>query len=230
MKVRLGALLSLAGLMACQAEEIPDEGLMVEALNEQLAVQEVIIKAPGFPSKEEALVMVLEDPDLPENLEKSYHPAEKLGWRQMLEYARAFEKAGVIRVHSGTFAERDYFDKPFTFTGHRLHIGTELQADTVILPSMGKVGFKLGRVCVKRLLSRSAPSFNAETGQAEVTVSFEAGLCQLKSWASEEIVSLSGVRALFNEPLTLTLGCDLQHCVIVDEQFRSRLQKPLLAF
>ena len=220
-------LLSMLLCSACSQEPKITDRLLTDLINEKLASQEVIIKAPGFPSKEEALVLVLEDPALPENQQKAYHPAEKLGWQHMLEYARAFEQAGALKVETGTFAERDYFDKNFTFTGHRLHITEPLKQDTVILPALGKVGFKLGKSCVGKILSHTEPKADGD-GYA-FTVTFEGGLCQLKSWATGEIVSLSGVNEVLKEPVTLRVTCRKQQCSIAEAKFLEKAQKPLLA-
>lgn len=220
--------LSSALLCACSDEPKLSADFLIGVLNPVLQQQDVIIKAPGFPSKEVAMALVLEDPSLPENQSKPYHPAEKLGWEQMLEYARAFEKSGALKLETGTFSERDYFDQPFSFSGHRLHVVEPLKSDTVILPALGKVGFKLGKSCVAKVLKVTDPV--KHSGRYEFEVTFETGLCQLKSWANGELVTLSGVGEHLNEPQTVKLSCLKQQCEILDSSWLETLLKPKLAF
>ncbi|MCR5536655.1 MAG: hypothetical protein K6F05_04490 [Succinivibrio sp.] len=220
--------LGLLTLLGCSPKPELNEAMIKDLINPLLSKQEVIIKSPGFPSKLEAMVLVLEDPSLPDNQHKRYHPAEKLGWEQMLEYARAFEKSQVLRFETGTFDEHDYFDKPFTFHGHRLHIEGDLKQDTVILPALGKVGFKLGRSCVTEVSSFTEPVKEGKDYVFDFTV--KVGVCELKNWSNPEILRLSGVEAVLPQSVTLKGRCHQKKCAVIADKYIESISKPKLLF
>ncbi|MBO6258147.1 MAG: hypothetical protein J6M93_02260 [Succinivibrio sp.] len=216
-------------LSGCDRAPKPDSKELSQAINEVLKNQTVIIPAPGFPSKMEELMLVLEDPSAPQNAKKPYHPAEKIGWEGMIDYARAYEKQGAMTFEKGTFEERNFFDEAFSFTGFRLRVTDVIKGDTVVIPSLGRVGFKAGVVTVKDIVKTSEPQ-KQEDKSYTIAVTYTSAVGAAKNWLNDEILEKSGAKnRLLNEETVNVTYKDGKYS-IGDEAFIKFHQKPYLAF
>lgn len=216
-------------LCGCDCAPKPDNKELSQAINEVLKNQTVIIPAPGFPSKMEELMLVLEDPSAPENAQKPYHPAEKIGWEGMIDYARAYEKQGAMTFEKGTFEERNFFDEAFSFTGFRLRVTDVIRDDTVVIPSIGRVGFKAGVVSVKDIVKASEPEKRDDKSYL-IRVTYTSSIGDAKSWVNDEIIEKSGAKnRLLNEETVNVIYKDGKYSVD-DENFVKFHKNPYLAF
>ena len=213
---KIAVVICAAGLLlGCQDQSRePTEDNLRAALDHVLNGQNVILKSPGFPSKVAEMVLVIEDPKAPENQGKKYHPAEITGWESMLGYARLYEKAGVVSLESGTFDEQNYSGANFRFTGYRVHIGDDLKKDTVVIPTIGKVGLKAGWVAVDRIVKISPVT--EKNGLKTVEVTYTRKADNLRTWCSEEILESSGMHEALSGEQKTVLQLSEQGWVVSD--------------
>lgn len=194
-------------------------------INSHLNSQSVLISAPGMPSKLHDFAMVAEDPDAQENAQKQYHPAEKEGWRSMIAFSRALEKAGVMQLEAGTFFEDDFYDRRFKFTGYVMHFDPKMAGELAVMPQQGRVMLKAGKVGVDKIVSvRDARDSHG------YDVIYTTMLYNRAWWLTPELEPFTRLQAMVGGEEHVTIVQKNGAFVIEDAAFLSSVKNPVADF
>lgn len=197
-------------------------------LNEKLNKQKVIASAPGIPSRLYEMTMDAEDPSNPLNKNKNYHPAERQGWESMISQGRVLEKLGLMEFESGTFEELDYNAKKFKFTGFLMKFTPKAHDYIQIMPSLGRIGLRVGYMAVKKINSFSKTQIKNK--KPSVTVSFDSTLTNKSPWVNDEYLKSTGIMSFVEGTTSVNMSFIDGKWAIDDAKFLFSVQNPVVDF
>ncbi len=197
---------------------------IAQLLDSALSLQKVYVTAPGLPSKLHEFALVAEDPDAKENQTKKYHPAEKAGWKHMIEYGVALQKAGALNIKHGTFFEDDFYNRRFKFTGVLMEFKTEMKDYVAVTPKDGRVLLRVGTSGLDRIISCT------RQGDHMLEVSFVTALKQRSPWFTDEVASFTKISSLLGGNEKVMLKEHDGRYEIADDEFQQSLSQPVTDF
>lgn len=197
-------------------------------LNEKLNQQRVIASAPGIPSRLYEMTMDAEDPSNPLNKNKNYHPAERQGWKRMISQGRVLEKLGLMKFEAGTFEELDYNGQKFKFTGFLMKFTPKAHDYIQIMPSLGRIGLRVGYMAVKKINSFSKTQIKDK--KPSVTVSFDAALTNKSPWVNDEYLKSTGIMSFVEGTTSVNMSFIDGKWTIDDAKFLLSVQNPVVDF
>ncbi len=217
--------LTLCGISSVTAHEKDiDTAKIAQVLDAALSTQKVYVTAPGLPSKLHELALVAEDPDAKENQSKKYHPAEKAGWKHMIEYGTALQKAGVLNIKHGTFFEDDFYNRRFKFTGVLMEFKPEMTSYVAVTPKDGRVLLRVGTSGLDKILSCT------KTEEHTIEVSFVTALKQRSPWFTDEVASFTKISSLLGGRENVRFKEHDGKFEIADDEFEKSLSQPVTHF
>lgn len=231
--LKLKALL-LVGLSALclQAQALDlskaEDETFIYLLNEKLNTQKVIASAPGIPSRMYDMTMDAEDPSNSLNKNKKYHPAERQGWEKMIAQGRVLESLGLMEFEEGTFEELDYNAKKFKFTGFLMKFTPKAHDYIQVMPSLGRVGIKVGYMGVGKISSFSKTQIKDK--KPSVTVEFKSTLVNKSPWVNDEYLQSSGIMLFVEGTTSVNMSFIDGKWTIDDEKFLFSVQNPVVDF
>ncbi len=197
-------------------------------LNEKLNNQKVIATAPGLPSRVHEMTMVAENPQDPKNIHKAYNKAEFEGWNLMIAQGRILEKLGIMKFESGTFEELNYNGQKFSFTGYLMKFTDKANGYIATLPSLGRIGIKVGVMGVDKVKSFSKTQ--VKNGKPSVDVEFTTTLYNKAPWISDEYLKATRIMSFVEGSQKVNMSFIDGKWQVDDEKFNLSLLNPVFDF
>lgn len=161
------------------------------ALDRVLNKTNVKIMGPGIIIDAQNNIFALEDPHAKENEGKQYKVKDVGVYDALIDYAKAFEKAGGVELKEQEFIAPAAFGEGEKTYGYIIDYKEDLKKDVQVIPMMGLPVVDAGVLCVEKIVSFTPPKEHNGITVSEVT--FKKGICNYPKGISKEVIIKSGV-------------------------------------
>ena len=161
------------------------------ALDKVLNKTDVKIMGPGIIIDAQNNIFALEDPHAKENEGKQYKVKDIGVYDALIEYAKAFEKAGGGELREQEFIAPTAFGEGEKTYGYIVDYKEDLKKDLQVMPMMGLPVIGAGVLCVDKIVSFTPPKDHNGIIVSEVT--FKKGICNYPKGVNKDVIIKSGI-------------------------------------